>query len=119
MKVRLRVGSGQWVLRKRGKNRGMALALAALLAPAVLAAYVLGIWRLCTDAGVAGDFEIKQGLFSHWQVWIALGAAGNVLAVMLNRYGHGGEFRFPSGSEKEHIPPSVTVQPGEHRGRNT
>jgi hypothetical protein len=95
MKVRLQLGAGPRVLRKKGKNRRLALALAALLAPTVLAAYVLGVWRLCTDVGFAGDFEIKQGLFSHWQVWIALGAAGNVLAVMLNRYGHGGEFRLP------------------------
>jgi hypothetical protein len=89
MRVRLQLGRGQAVLREVRKNRPLALGLAALLAPAVLAAYVLGVWRLCTDVGIAGDFEIKQGLFSHWQVWIALGAAGNVLAVLLNRYGHG------------------------------
>ncbi len=99
MKVRLRLGSGQPVLRQSRKNRRLALGLAALLAPAVLAAYVLGVWRLCTDVGIAGDFEIKQGLFSHWQVWIAVGAAGNVLAVLLNRYGHGRALR--SGSRVE------------------
>ncbi len=97
--MRLRLGSGERVQRQIRKNRRLALGLAALLAPAVLAAYVLGVWRLCTDAGIAGDFEIKQGLFSHWQVWIALGAAGNVLAVVLNRYGHRHTLR--SGAERE------------------
>ena len=72
MKVRIQLGSGRPVLRQKGKNRRAALAFAALLAPAVLAAYVLGIWRLSTDAGFMGDFEIKEGIFSHWQVWFAI-----------------------------------------------
>jgi hypothetical protein len=100
MRVRLRLSTGPPVLREARKNRGLALGFAGLLAPAVLAAYVLGVWRLCTDVGIAGDFEIKQGLFSHWQVWIALGAAGNVLAVVLNRYGHGGPLRPRAGGER-------------------
>jgi hypothetical protein len=101
MKVRLQLGGGQPVLRETRKNRRLALGLAGLLAPAVLATYVLGVWRLCTDVGIAGDFEIKQGLFSHWQVWIALGAAGNVLAVVLNRYGHGRPLRPGPESEEQ------------------
>jgi hypothetical protein len=101
MKVRIQLGGGQPVLRQKGKNRRVALAFAALLAPAVLSTYVLGIWRLSTDAGFTGDFEIKEGIFSHWQVWIALGAALNVFAVMLNRYGHGGDFRLPWRTHRE------------------
>jgi hypothetical protein len=101
MKVRIQLGGGRPVLRVKGKNRGAALAFAALLAPAVLSTYVLGIWRLSTDAGFSGDFEIKEGMFSHWQVWIALGAALNILAVMLNRYGHGGDFRLPWKPRRE------------------
>ncbi len=101
MKVRIQLGSGRPVLRQKGKNRRAALAFAALLAPAVLAAYVLGIWRLSTDAGFMGDFEIKEGIFSHWQVWIGIGAALNVLAVMLNRYGYSGELRLPWNTHRE------------------
>ena len=101
MRVRLQLGGGRPVLRETRQNRRLALGLAGLLAPAVLATYVLGVWRLCTDVGIAGDFEIKQGLFSHWQVWIALGAAGNVLAVVLNRYGHGRPLRPGHESEEQ------------------
>ena len=101
MRVRLQLGRGRPVLRATRKNRRIALGLAALLAPAALAAYVLGVWRLCTDVGIAGDFEIKQGLFSHWQVWIALGAAGNLLAVVLNRYGHGRPVSTHAARESE------------------
>jgi hypothetical protein len=46
--------------------------LVALLTPAALVAFVLGIWRVCADLGWAGAFFIADGFFSHWQVWIAL-----------------------------------------------
>ena len=95
MLVRVRLQAGPKIRRSQGKNRHQALAFASLLWPAVLMAYVLAFWRLGADLGVTGRFAIGQGIFSHWQVWLALAICLNVLAVMLNRYGRGGRLRLP------------------------
>jgi hypothetical protein len=47
--------------------------LGYLMTPIALGAYVLGCWRLGADMGWMGEFFISRGLFSHWQVWLALG----------------------------------------------
>lgn len=39
----------------------------------------LGLWRLGTDLDWAGDFVVRRGFLSHWQVWI--GAAVGVQHV--------------------------------------
>ncbi len=49
--------------------------LVALVIPASLIAMVLGLWRLTADVGWTQTFPISTGLFSHWQVWIALAIA--------------------------------------------
>ena len=46
--------------------------LVALINPLALIALVLGLWRLTSDIGWTGAFLVSEGLFSHWQVWIAL-----------------------------------------------
>jgi len=94
MIVRVKLPLGPTVRRKHGKNRKVALASSALLAPASLMAYVLGIWRLGSDMGLAGEFAIT-GLFSHWQIWMALGATLHIVAFALNRYGQSGDLRLP------------------------
>jgi hypothetical protein len=94
MKVRLRLPTGPPIKRKPGKNRHLALAAGALLIPASLMAYVLGFWRLASDMGLVKGFTIA-GLFSHWQVWIALAVLLHVTASILNRYGRSGEFQMP------------------------
>ena len=96
MVVRVRLRTGRRVSRKPGKNRHVALAFAALLWPGVLTSYVLGVWRLAADLGMAGGFGIENGLFSHWQTWLALAGALNVVAIVLNRYGHIGRMHIPS-----------------------
>lgn len=58
-------------------------------------AYVLAFWRLGADLGITGGFAIAHGVFSHWQVWLAMAICVNVIAVMLNRYGRGGRLRLP------------------------
>ena len=73
MIVRVRLRKGPPVKRKRGKNRHLALAGGALLIPASLMAYALGAWGLASDMGAAGNSGV-QGIFSHWQVWVAAGA---------------------------------------------
>jgi hypothetical protein len=94
MVVRIRLQSGPPLQRKRGKNSHLALAGGALLAPASLMAYALGFWRMASDMGMAGAFGIS-GVFSHWQVWIALAVTLHIAASILNRYGRAGEFHLP------------------------
>jgi len=94
MKVRIQFRTGRPVQRKTGKNRHLALAGGALLIPAALMAYVLGFWRLASDMGVAGEFGIR-GVFSHWQLWMAVAAALHVAASVLNKYGRGGDLQVP------------------------
>jgi len=38
-------------------------------------ALVFGLWRVSADLGWTENFVISSGLFSHWQVWIALALA--------------------------------------------
>jgi hypothetical protein len=59
-----------------------------------LMAYALGAWGLASDMGAAGESGV-QGIFSHWQVWVAVGVLLNVVTSILNRYGRGGELEAP------------------------
>ena len=63
------------------------MALASLLIPAAVMAYVLAGWRVAADLNMTGQFPITEGLFSHWQVWGAAAAVVNMVAIALNRYG--------------------------------
>jgi hypothetical protein len=95
MIVRIQLGKGRTRRSGPGRNRHVALAVAALMAPSALMAYVLGFWRLAADMGMTGAFGFT-GVFSHWQLWIALAVALQLGAVALTRYGRGGVFRVPS-----------------------
>jgi hypothetical protein len=55
--------------------------LPALLSPAAVVALGLGLWRVTADLGWTETFPISHGLFSHWQVWIALAIALNAAAA--------------------------------------
>ena len=88
MIVRIRLQRGPSVRRSGRKNQHVSLAVATLLSPFTLAACVLGLWRLAADLGVAGQFAIQDGLFSHWQVWIGIGGLVQLLSMALNRYGN-------------------------------
>ena len=94
MILRVRLPRGKPVDRRVGKNRHVALALGAMFTPLALMAYVLGLWRLAADMGFAGEFGIN-GLFSHWQIWMIVGATLQAAGVALNRYGQGVHFRVP------------------------
>ena len=87
MRVRIRLGAGRKRQPTIRKNARVALAFAALLRPASLMAFVLGTWRVASDMGIAGEFPIRDGVFSHWQVWVAVGFASELCAFLLNRYG--------------------------------
>lgn len=92
--VRIKLRHGPPIQKKTGKNRLVASAIGTLLVPAALMAYVLGIWRLASDLGMAGEFALT-GLFSHWQVWIAVAVALHLASSSLNRYGNGGTLKGP------------------------
>src|SRR5258708_26741822 len=94
MILRVRFQRGRSLQRIQGKNRHVAFALGALLVPASLMAYVLGIWRLASDMNMAGSFGIT-GLFSHWQIWLILGVLLQIASSMLNRYGRGWDLAAP------------------------
>ncbi len=90
MVVRIRFGKGSKVVRKRQKNRRVALAVAALLTPSAAVACVLGLWRIAADLNWTNSFAIPSGLFSHWQVWLGGASLLQVCSHFLNRYGRGG-----------------------------
>ena len=123
MKVRFRFEQGPRVSRRHGKNRRLAAAIGALLIPMALMAFVLGLWKLASDLGVAGEFEIT-GVFSHWQVWIALGFALSFAASVLNRYGRGGQLdearvATPFPFEKPGVEPPDAKLAGPHLRRKS
>jgi hypothetical protein len=87
MVIRIRLGSGTKVRQKRRKNQHVALAMASLLTPAAVMACVLAFWRLAADMNATGQFPISNGLFSHWQIWLATSGSLQFCATLLNRYG--------------------------------
>jgi hypothetical protein len=90
MRVRIRLHLGPGFASRLSRNREIACLAAALLTPAAVAAFVLGIWRLASDLNWTGDFVIEHGLFSHWQVWMVMAGLLETCAAILNRYGRGG-----------------------------
>lgn len=90
MRIRIRLTSGGTVTPVKQLQRKFALGAASLMTPAAFSAYALGCWRIAADMKWTGEFAISEGIFSHWQVWIALGAVIQVGAITLGRYGRSG-----------------------------
>ena len=91
MIVKLRFPSGRKVKKLSGKNRHVALAIAALMTPGTLMMFVMAMWRIGADVGIATEFPITDGVWQHWQMWIAATALSHLVSVLLNRYGRDGE----------------------------
>ncbi len=90
MRVRIRLGKRVPVSARRAKNQRVAQAIAVLLKPAALLAFVLGFWKIAADLNwTGGGFAIPSGLFSHWQVWLGGAAVLQLCSYALNRYGKG------------------------------
>jgi hypothetical protein len=68
-------------------SREAARAVASMLSPAASIALVLGFWRLSADLGWTGKFAISNGLFSHWQIWLAMAIVLEVLSSTILRAG--------------------------------
>lgn len=67
-------------------RRQIALAAGSLLTPASLMAYVLAGWRVGADLDWTGEFAIERGIFSRWQVWLALAVTLHAAAIQLLRF---------------------------------
>jgi hypothetical protein len=92
MIVRLQLSYGQALQKTRYFNRQFAIGLASILTPLSMMALVLGFWRLGADLNLTGQFAISQGMFSHWQVWMAVAIVMQAVAIILSRYAHRDEY---------------------------
>lgn len=87
MVVRIRFGKGPRVMRRRRKNRRVALAFAAILTPGAVMAAALAVWGLASGPNWTSNFAIRSGFLSHWQVWLGFAAVLQTGSHILNRYG--------------------------------
>ena len=72
----------------------MAAAVTSLvLNPAAVTATALAFWRMAADMNWTNEFFISKGLFSRWQVWIAVAIALKLSANHLNRHSRPGSAR--------------------------
>ena len=69
------------------KQRRYAPVVGYLMTPVALVGYGLAFWRLGADLNWLGEFFVDQGLFSRWQVWLAIAIATQLAANQLNRAG--------------------------------
>jgi hypothetical protein len=59
---------------------------ATLLSLVSIACASLGVWRVGSDLGWAGDFVVQDGFLSHWQVWVGAAAGLQYASLLLARY---------------------------------
>ncbi len=64
---------------------GLISVIAFALTPIALMAGLLSAWRLSADLGFAGGFFVTGGLFSRYQLWLALSICAQSFSFMLNR----------------------------------
>ena len=86
MVVRIRLSYRDTLRKTAVANRHAALVISSLLTPVAVMAWALGFWRLAADLRWTGEFAIASGIFSHWQVWIAVAIALQFGAFFLHRY---------------------------------
>jgi hypothetical protein len=59
----------------------------SLMTPVALVGYVFAFWRLGADLNWLGEFFVAQGIFSRWQVWLAIAIVTQVAGRELDRLG--------------------------------
>lgn len=85
MVVRIRLSYGDAIRKTVEAHRQAALVVSALMTPLAVMAWALACWRLAADMQWTGEFAISKGIFSHWQVWVAVGVAIQFAAFVLHR----------------------------------
>jgi hypothetical protein len=60
--------------------------ISSLMTPLSLMAWVLGLWRFAAGREWTGAFAISEGVFSRWQVWIAVAIGVQLASFLLHRY---------------------------------
>jgi len=90
MIVRIRLGTGRPLNREGGSNRHLAKTAAAFGIPTALMAGTLAAWRLATDIQLTKTFAIETGLWSHWQIWMALATGLLLISLRLEKYSQSG-----------------------------
>ncbi|MFL6465088.1 MAG: hypothetical protein ACJ73N_11855 [Bryobacteraceae bacterium] len=65
----------------------LALAVGSLLTPLALLSFTVSFWGFAAEFRWASGFFITAGIFSHWQVWLALAWVFLLLARLLGTYG--------------------------------
>ena len=90
MVVRVRIRWGR-VRMQSGARPGVLLsAFGRGLSLASAVALLAALWRLGNDLNRTERFAISQGLFSHWQIWLALAILLQIAATILQRSGRDG-----------------------------
>ena len=80
---------GQFAFSKnlRQQRKLYAPVAASLITPVALVGYVFAAWRLGADLNWLGEFFISTGIFSRWQVWLAIAIVTQMVLKELNRFG--------------------------------
>jgi hypothetical protein len=84
MVVRIRISTNLPRIHKRASGEVTA-GLAGLLTLVSVACFAMSAWKLLSEIGWAGSFFLSSGVFSHWQVWIAVAVATQLLSFRLSR----------------------------------
>jgi hypothetical protein len=100
MRVRIRFEQGPRVSKREGGYRPVAAGMASLMSPLAVMAGVLGVWRIAADIGIAREFAISDGLFSHWQIWMMLAVLIQLAAVVLSKYGAQAQTEYAEETER-------------------
>ena len=86
MVVKIRFRRGAVVSRRPGKNSRIARLAGSLLTLASISCAAFGMWRIGTDLAWTGRFVFRDGLLSHWQVWMGAAIALQYLSWRLTSY---------------------------------
>jgi len=76
---------------KRLNQRDFVRLAGFFLMPIAAAGYGLALWRFAADMQWSGEFFIDGGLFSRWQVWLAVAMATHATARHIGREREGGD----------------------------
>ncbi len=90
MVVRIRISTNLPRIHKGVTGNGVAAGelasgLAGLLTLVSVACFTMSVWKLLSEMGWVGKFFIAEGVFSHWQVWIAGAVAAQLVSFRLSR----------------------------------